>query len=200
MTDDILLSPRRRTPRARRLGALLLALLVSSTYGCANMKINDFSKLEPEFRLETYFAGKTRAYGLFEDRFGRVQRQFVVDITGTWDGDVLTLDEDFRYSDGEVEKRIWQVRRTGPNSYAGSAENVVGEARGERAGNAFNWQYDFNLKVGDGRWQVHFDDWMFLQPDGVMLNKATVSRWGIKLGTVFLSFRRLTPPDGGESS
>ena len=75
-------------------------------------------------------------------------------------------------------------------NYEGSTENSIGIATGRRAGNAFNWTYDFNLKVGDGTWKVKFDDWMFLQPNGVLLNKATVTRWGFKLGTVYLSFSK----------
>ncbi len=48
-----------------------------------------------------------------------------------------------------------------------------------------------NLKVGDGTWEVKFDDWMFLQPDGVLLNRATVSKFGLELGVVTLSFSRV---------
>jgi hypothetical protein len=158
---------------------------------CGTMKIEEFASATPELVLEEYFDGKTRAWGLFEDRNGKVRREFVVDIEGTWDGELLTLDEDFVYSDGETENRLWTLRKTGPDTYAGTTENAVGEATGIRAGNAFNWSYDFNLRVGDGTWKVHFDDWMFLQPDGVLLNKAEITRWGIKLGTVFLSFRKL---------
>ena len=170
-----------------------LALLAAGWLlaGCGSMQIEDHADGTPTLVLEEYFTGKTRAWGLFEDRFGVVQRQFVVDIVGTWDGEVLTLTEDFVYDDGETEQRIWIVRKTGPTTYTGTTENAVGEASGEIAGNAFHWQYDFNLAVGDDTWQVHFDDWMFLQPGGVLLNKATVTRWGIKLGTVFLSFEQL---------
>jgi hypothetical protein len=32
---------------------------------------------------------------------------------------------------------------------------------------------------------------MFLQSETALLNIATVRRWGIKLGTVFLSFQKL---------
>ena len=41
------------------------------------MKIEDFENTEPKFVLEEYFLGKTKAWGMFEDRFGRIQRQFV---------------------------------------------------------------------------------------------------------------------------
>ena len=38
---------------------------------------------------------------------------------------------------------------------------------------------------------VHFDDWMYLQPDGVLLNRAYVSKWGIDIGSVTLAFKRV---------
>jgi hypothetical protein len=125
-----------------------------------------------------------------------VQRQFVVDIHGTWDGTTLTLNEDFAYNNGEIENRVWKIRKSGENTYSGSTQQSIGEASGTSSGNAFHWEYDFNLKVGESTWKVHFNDWMFLQTDGVLINKATVTRWGIKLGTVFLSFQKLGDEDG----
>ena len=169
---------------------IVVCLLLTSA--CTTMKINDFKNATPLFVLEDYFQGKTRAWGLFEDRFGTVRRQFVVDITGTWDGNILTLNEDFVYNDGEKENRVWEIRKIDDGSYMGKTDNAVGEAAGTLRGNAFNWQYDFNLKVGDGSWKVHFDDWMFLQPNDVVINIATVSRWGLKMGTVFLTFQQIS--------
>lgn len=160
------------------------------------MSVEDFKDGEPRLLLEEYFEGNTRAWGLFEDRFGNVQRQFIVDIEGSWDGSTLTLDEDFVYNDGETENRVWKITKNGDNSYSGSTQQSIGEAFGTSSGNAFHWQYDFNLKVGESTWKVHFNDWMFLQADDVLINKATVTRWGIKLGTVFLSFRKLENEDG----
>jgi len=160
--------------------------------GCAApMKPEDFANTQPRFVLEEYFTGTTKAWGIFEDRFGNLKRQFVVDITGTWDGRELILDERFVYSDGEKEQRIWTINKVDDHTYTGTAGGVVGTAQGRTFGNALNWRYDFNLKVGDGTWQVKFNDWMFLQPDGVMLNKAEVSKFGIHLGTVTLAFRRV---------
>jgi hypothetical protein len=52
------------------------------------------------------------------------------------------------------------------------------------------WQYTLALPV-DGRvWEVQFDDWMYLMNDRVMLNKAVMSKWGVRLGEVTLSFTR----------
>ena len=75
------------------------------------MKPSDFSKAEPLLRIEDYFVGQTRAWGIFEDRFGNLRRQFDVDIQGSWDGEALVLDERFRYRDGETDRRIWTIKK-----------------------------------------------------------------------------------------
>jgi hypothetical protein len=70
------------------------------------MKLEDFQKSKPRFDLFEYFEGTTKAYGLFEDRFGKIKRQFTVTIEGTVSGDTLTLDEDFVYDEGELQNRV----------------------------------------------------------------------------------------------
>jgi len=43
----------------------------------------------------------------------------------------------------------------------------------------------------DGRtWNVEFDDWMYLIDERVMLNRATMSKFGVRLGEVLLSFAK----------
>ena len=166
------------------------------------MKASDFKDSEPRLLIEDYFAGETRAWGLFEDRFGTLRRQFVVDITGTWDGEQLVLDERFQYSDGERDRRVWTIRKTGAHSYEGRADDIVGTATGEAYGNALNWRYDMDLKIGDRRLRVHFDDWMFLQPAEVLINRATVTKLGFEIGQVTLAFMKSPAQKGslGESA
>ena len=168
----------------------LLAIVPVVLVGCSAMDIDDFASGTPTFVLEDYFGGRTEAWGLFEDRFGRVRRQFKVDIEGSFDGRELTLVEDFVYTDGESGRRIWHIAALGDGRYEGRADDVVGRALGEARGNALHWQYDMNLPIGDGTWQVHFDDWMLLQRDDVLINRATVSKFGVTLGQVTLFFRR----------
>ena len=61
-------------------------------------------------------------------------------------------------------------------------------AYGETNGNAFNWKYKVDLKVDDSTWKVGFDDWMYLLEDGKLINRAYVTRWGILIGEVTISF------------
>ena len=169
----------------RLTGVLSLILIL---IGCTEMKPSDFSGSTPQLVIEEYFAGETVASGMFEDRFGQVRRQFNVEINGKWDGEQLILDEKFLYDDGERERRVWRIRKTGRNTYEGRADDVIGVATGEAYGNALNWQYEMDLRVADGTWRVRFDDWMFLQPSGLLLNRAKVSKFGLEIGTVTLAF------------
>ena len=169
-----------------RLGICLIVLM--GLNGCAEMKPIDFKNAEPRFVLEKYFVGKTRAWGIFEDRFGNLRRQFSVDITGTWNGRELVLDERFVYSDGERDQRVWTIEKIDRHTYKGRAGDVIGNAWGESYGNTLNWRYDMDLKVGSGTLRVHFNDWMFLQSSGVLLNRAKVSKLGLEIGTVTLAF------------
>ena len=67
---------------------------------------------------------------------------------------------------------------------------MVGTAEGRAAGNALNWRYTLKLPVDGQVYEVQFDDWMYLMDERVMLNKATMSKFGIRLGEVTLSFTK----------
>lgn len=172
----------------------VLLLLVLTLTACSGLDVADYRQATPKLELERYFDGRLKAYGQFQDRFGRVKRRFVVDIEGRWDGATLTLDESFVYDDGEREKRVWTLRRSADGGWTGGADGVVGAAEGRGAGNAFNWHYDFDLPTEDGVIRLHFDDWLFLQEDGVLLNRAYVSKFGITVGEVLISFFKQAGP------
>ena len=89
---------------------------------------------------------------------------------------------------------MWRLTDEGQGRWSGRADDVVGVAQGQASGNALNWRYTLNLPV-DGRIvEVQFDDWMYLVDDRVMLNKAVMSKFGIRLGEVTLSFTKNTLP------
>lgn len=173
-----------------RLFALLSLVLLA---GCSSVDPHVYRKQQPALDLARYFAGTLEGHGMVLDRGGEVQRRFVVLIRATWNGDVGTLDEDFTWSDGKKERRVWTLRRSVPDGsrWIGTAPDVIGEAQGLVAGNALNWSYTLDLPTGSGRYKVAFDDWMFLIDDRVMLNRAVMSFYGVRVGEVLISFRKL---------
>ena len=174
-------------------GALLsLALGAALLAGCAGPQVSDYAAEKPVLDMRQYFSGTVDAYGVFTDRSGKVVKRFTVVMKCSWQGlpgsETGVLDEDFTYSDGTTDRRVWTLKRTPDGRYTGTAADVLGEAAGEEKGNAFRWGYTLKLPV-DGRViEVQFDDWMYLMNDKVLLNKAVMSKFGIKLGEVTLSF------------
>ena len=167
---------------------LISAFLLAA---CTGKPALDDAKLsDRELNLEEFFAGKTRAYGQFQDIFGTVRRRFEVDITGTWDGERLTLVEDFLYEDGSTEQRVWTLRKTGEQTWEGTAPGVLGIATGEERGDSFNWKYTIDLPVPDGTLRVTFDDWMWLLSEDRLLNRAYMKRFGVDIGEVIITFER----------
>ena len=69
---------------------------------------------------------------------------------------------------------------------------MVGTATGTAYGKALNWRYDLEIEIDGKPWTFSFDDWMFLHEDGVMVNRAEMKKWGIRVGDVTLFFRKET--------
>lgn len=162
--------------------------LVLGLGGCAGMDVKEYEAEAPRLDLKTYFDGTLDAYGMFQDRSGKVIKRFHVVIEAEWQGEVGTLDERFTYSDGTTQRRVWTITRHDAHRYTGRAEDVVGEAAGEARGNALRWRYVLALPVDGRTWHVDFDDWMFLMDDRVMLNRSEMRKFGFRLGEVTLTF------------
>ena len=179
----------------RTLCTLLLSVVTATTLlvGCASHDIAQYATERPALDLDRFFNGKVVAYGIFQNRSGQVVRRFTVDMEGTWEGNQGVLDEHFTYSDGKTERRIWRLTKTADGRYTGTADDVAGVANGQAAGNAFQWAYTLKLPVDGTVYEVQFDDWMYLVDERVMLNRATMSKFGIRLGEVTLSFHKQAP-------
>jgi len=183
-------------PRGLRRLAVISAFAAAAVVplaltSCASPAPADYASQTPALDLKQYFNGKLLAHGIVTDRGGAVTQRFTVALTGTWQGDTGTLDEQFTYSDGRKQTRVWTLQRGADGRYTGRAADVLGEAQGQAAGNALNWRYTLLLPVDGRTWEVQFDDWMFLVDERVMLNRAVFSKFGIRLGEVLLSFQRL---------
>ena len=171
---------------------MLIGLVTTGLFACSSPSVTQYANEKPNLDLSEYFNGAIDAYGIFTDRSGEVKKRFTVLLVAQWkviDGKKIgTLDESFEYSDGTKQKRVWTLTETAPGKYIGRADDVVGDALGESAGNALNWTYTLALPVDGTIYHVQFNDWMYLVTPKVMLNKAKMSKFGIDLGEVTLSF------------
>jgi hypothetical protein len=168
----------------------VLPFLALALAGCAGVAPESYRSEKPVLDLARYFDGTVDGWGMVQDRSGKVLRRFTVVIQGRWTAESGTLEEDFVWSDGKRERRVWEIRRAGDGRYVGRAADVVGEAQGVAAGNALQWRYVLQLPADQGGYKVDLDDWMYLVDDKVMLNRSTISKFGIRFADITISFSR----------
>lgn len=170
----------------RWLIALGVAVLLS---GCATVTPQDYAKETPKLDLSTYFNGKVDGWGMVQDRSGKVLRRMYVELDCKWNGNEGVLDESFQWSDGKTEKRVWRIRKDG-DRYIGTAGDVIGEAKGEAAGNSLRWNYVLALPVDGSTYHMDMDDWMWMIDDKTMANRTTMSKLGVRVAEISIFFRK----------
>ncbi len=124
--------------------SILLIISLFLITNCSNnsdMKPEDFKGKEPRLIIENYLSGNVKAWGVLQNRSGKVTRQFSADLVGKWDGKQLILDEKFNWDDGEIQNRQWKITKIDENNYEGTARDVVGKAKGYSYGPAFKFEY-----------------------------------------------------------
>ncbi|MFZ6656371.1 DUF3833 domain-containing protein [Undibacterium sp. TJN19] len=171
-----------------RIGLLSACVFLASCAGSYDPA--RYMNEQPRLDLQTYFNGSVDAWGMFQDRSGTIVKRFTVVMQCHWNGDTGTLDEDFSYSDGTKQKRVWTLKKVAADRFIGTAADVVGEAQGVVSGNTLHWNYVLALPVNGSVYNVNFDDTMVLMSDKVMLNRAIMRKLGVELGSITLSFTK----------
>ncbi|MEQ1647425.1 MAG: DUF3833 family protein [Hyphomicrobiaceae bacterium] len=147
------------------------------------------------FEFTEFFLGRTRAWGIFEDRFGRLRRRISVEMHGSWREQIFVLEELFAYDTGATEKRTWLVEPLGTGRFKATCPDCVGVALGRCDSDSIVMSYQFRLALSTRVIVVRFDDRIYRTGDGIAINRATMSKWGVKLGELSLFFHRVAEQD-----
>jgi len=173
-----------------------LVLLTLGLTACSTPSIDGDQYVDggPEFRLERFFDGEVKAWGIVQDRSGNLVQRFEADIVGTWESGTLTLDETFSYDIGEgPEKRVWTITKNAEDRYTGSADDIAGPAAGSAYGNAMFWGYEMDLPVGDDTYRVTFEDWIWAVDDQRIFNRSYIKKFGLVFAEVTIFMEKMTP-------
>ncbi len=168
---------------------VFVLILIFFFTGCTkNMKPTDFKDQKPRLIIENYLSGNVKAWGMLQNRSGKVTRQFEADLNGKWDGSTLTLDEQFNWSDGEKQKRQWKIKKIDEHHYEGEASDVFGTAKGFSYGPAFKFEYVLMIPIKGKNIKITFDDWIFMQDESIAINRATMTKFGFKVAELTVFF------------
>jgi hypothetical protein len=142
------------------------------------------------FEITRFLEGRTIAWGIVEDRFGALRRRFNVEMNGSWEGGRFLLDEQFIYDTGERESRRWTITSMDDGRFSATCDDCIGHAEGECLEESIRMSYRFRLQVRDRTIAVRFSDRLYRMGDDIAINRATISKWGVKLGELSIFFRR----------
>lgn len=170
---------------------LILGLLVLAS--CSGQRLSSYEGQKPQLDLKNFFSGKLYALGIVQSRSGEVTQRFRVDIDASWEGDVATLDEKFVFADGSTDTRVWTLKEIKNKEYVGTAHDVVGEAKGKVAGNAFKFNYELMVPVGDSEYKIKVDDWMYLLDNKTLLARSYMSKLGFDVGEITIVMMKEMP-------
>lgn len=162
----------------------LLALV-----GCGE-NIEGYKDTGPVMKIQEYFDGELKAWGLLKDFKGQVTRRFEVTMKGTWKGDTGTLEEHFIFDDGEKQDRTWTFTKTGEDTFTGTAHDVVGTADGVQVGNTLRMNYVMRIPVSGTTYDIAIDDYLYRLDEKRVLNVSKLKKFGITVGSLFIYFEK----------
>ena len=78
------------------------------------------------------------------------------------------------------------MSKNAEGTYSGTAGDVVGEARGEVAGNSMFLKYVLRIPYGDGDLDITIDDRMYLTEPSLLVNESKMYKFGFRVGEIIL--------------
>ena len=166
-----------------RLATCVILLLLGA---CSSVSVDDYRGFEPALDPVRFFDGKLTAHGVIKNRGGRVIRTFSADIIAFWQDGVGTLEEDFLFDDGEIQRRVWTLTPKGDGTYVSTAGDVVGEGLLESSGNSIFLDYVLRIAYGESSVDVRVDDRMYLVSENVLINESSMKKFGVRVGGITL--------------
>ena len=140
--------------------------------------------------LRTHLNGAIVCEGVIYGPTGRVTSRFVGEFHAEWDGNHGVMKEHFTYSDGSTQDREWQLTLGNDGRVRALAADVVGEGEGWQSGPALKLRYRIRLPEDAGGHVLDTTDWMYLAPNGTIVNRSQFRKFGIKVAELVATMRR----------
>lgn len=153
----------------------------------------DYDEAFPAFELKQHLNGDMICEGVIYGPLGRVTSTFSADFEISWEGDKGVMDEIFRYNDGSTQTRQWRITSGTDGKFDLQADDVPGGGSGTARGHAVQMVYPIKLPEGSGGHVLSCVDWMYVTPDGTIMNRSQFRKFGIKVAELIATIRPKEP-------
>ena len=173
--------------------ALTLVALWTRSLTFAAQKPSDYAGKGPDFNLREHLNGPILCEGVIYGPTGRVTSRFVADFHATWDGNIGTMTETFRYDSGATQERQWTLTLGNDGRIKAEAPDVVGAGEGVQQGPGVQLKYRIRLPEDAGGHVLDTIDWMYLVENGTIMNRSQFRKFGIKVAELVATMRPVKP-------
>jgi hypothetical protein len=171
-------------------GIVALVLLVRARLASFTAQHpDDYESRAPQFDIRDKLNGPIICEGVVFGPTGRVTSRFVADFEASWQGNTGTMTEVFHYDSGVVQNRKWTLTLGNDGTIQAEAPDVVGTGTGRQAGNAVQLNYRLRLPADAGGHVLDTVDWMYLMPNGTIMNRSQFRKYGIKVAELVATMR-----------
>ncbi|WP_299151623.1 DUF3833 family protein [uncultured Tateyamaria sp.] len=149
----------------------------------------DYANTAEQFDIRTHLNGPILCEGVIYGPTGRVSSRFVGEFDCQWEGNRGTMREVFTYDDGSEQVRAWELTLGNDGRIKALANDVVGEGTGQQRGNSVQLKYRFRLPEASGGHVLNTVDWMYLAPNGSIVNRSQFRKYGLKVAELVATMR-----------
>ncbi|TNF21525.1 MAG: DUF3833 family protein [Rhodobacteraceae bacterium] len=168
--------------------AMALVMLRRHRLGFLGQRPEDYAAGET-FDLRRQLRGPLLCDGVIYGPTGRVASRFTGHFDVRWQGNTGVMDEHFTYDDGSEQRRSWTLTLGNDGGIRARAADLVGEGRGVQMGSAVRLQYRLRLSRDQGGHVLDTTDWMYLAPNGTIVNRSQFRKFGITVAELFATIR-----------
>jgi len=176
------------------LGVLAMLLLMLARYrftGFMAQKPQDYAGSEPSMDLREHLNGSIKCEGVIYGPLGRVASRFTGDFVAKWDGNLGVMREHFEYDSGNTQDREWRLELGNDGMIRAEADDLVGAGTGQQSGATTCLSYRIRLPDEAGGHVLGVTDWMYLAPNGVVVNRSQFRKFGIKVAELVATMRKV---------
>lgn len=169
---------------------LAAAAIIGSIWSFRAQKPADYADTGPAIDIRQHLAGRLICEGMLYDYTGRVNSRFTAEMTGNWEGERGSLAERFVYETGRKHDREWTLKVGNDGAITAEAPDIVGIGRGVQSGATAQLKYRIRLPEDAGGHVLDVVDWMYLAPNGTVMNRSEFRKFGIRVAMLFATMRK----------
>ncbi len=140
----------------------------------------DYIESSSKLDIKKFFNGDIEAFSIKQDENEKIIGTAIIKISGKWDENKGTIQQNFVYNDGTKDSRTWLITLNSDGTFDAIGHDVSSPAQGKQIGNAALSNYTLAFGSKAAKEEVSFDDRMYMVDEKSMIMISSFKKLGSK--------------------